>query len=193
MANRLTLMDGELTNFSPTPSQTRQGRFPVRIPLPVEPPPRSKQQHVATSSVPATDNESAMPKKPSNEKSIKYLSEAGVNPYYPFMSLDQAGPAVIARDNADRSFVAIKRVKKTGEKNKLRIPDFVSDHVVAIKDIFLEKEEVVIIYEQMDVSLKHIVAVTGGPLQAFEVATICKEVSLLHLLALVLTWIWIGN
>ena len=95
------------------------------------------------------------------------------------MPLDQAGPAVIARDNKeDRPFVAIKRVKKADHGLVYRIPDFTSDHLVNIKDMFLEGEdEVVIVYEQMDVSLKHIMAVTRGPLHSFEIAAICEEVS----------------
>ncbi len=99
--------------------------------------------------------------------------------YHTFMPLDQAGPAVIARDNMkDRAFVAIKRVKRADRNPVYRLTDFTSDHLVNIKDMFLEgDDEIVIVYEQMDVSLRHIVAVIGGPLQAFEIAAICKEVS----------------
>ena len=95
------------------------------------------------------------------------------------MLLDQAGPAVIARDNKeDGPFVAIKRVKKADYNLIYRIPDFISNYLINIKDMFLEgNDEVMIVYEQMDISLKHIMAVTGGPLHSFEIAAICKEVS----------------
>lgn len=98
--------------------------------------------------------------------------------YHEFMALDQAGPAVIARENVeDGSFVAIKRVKRVDPKPAYHIPDSKSDHLVNIKEIFLEDNDIVIVYEQMDVSLRHIMAVNGGPLQAFEIAAICKKVS----------------
>lgn len=81
------------------------------------------------------------------------------------MALDQAGPAVIARDNKKGgAFVAIKRTKRTDSQPVYRVPEFKSDHLVHLKDMFLEGEEIVIVYEQMDVSLRHIMAVTGGPL-----------------------------
>lgn len=95
------------------------------------------------------------------------------------MPLDQAGRAVIARDNMeDRAFVAIKRAKRADHDLVYRVPDLTSDHLVNIKDVFLEgDDDIVIVYEQTDVSLKHIMAVTGGPLHGFEIAAICKEVS----------------
>ena len=98
--------------------------------------------------------------------------------YHEFMPLDQAGPAVIARENReDGPFVAIKRTKN-GDRNLVhKIPNFTSDCLVNIKDMFLEGDEIVTIYEQMDVSLRHIMAVAGGPLQFFEIGAICKEVS----------------
>ena len=98
--------------------------------------------------------------------------------YQAFMPLDQAGPATIARDNLkDGTFVAIKRVKRADRNPVYRTPDFTSEHV-NILDMFLEgDEDIIIVYEQMDVSLRHIVAVVGGPLQAFEIAAVCKEVS----------------
>jgi len=44
--------------------------------------------------------------------------------------------------------------------------------------MFLEgDDEIVIVYKEMNVSLKHIMAVIGGPLYSFEIAAICKEIS----------------
>ncbi len=84
------------------------------------------------------------------------------------MPLGQDGPAVIAPDNKeDGPFVAIKRVKRADRDLVYRVPEFTSDHLVNIKDMFLEgDDEIVIVYEQMDVSLRHIMAVTGGPLHS---------------------------
>jgi len=171
-------MDGELVDLQPTSSYTRQGRFPVRISSSKEPQ-RAEQQYATPLPIAANhDDNIAKPKKPRKERPVKCVSDESAKSYYNFMPLDQAGPAVIARDNKDRTFVAIKRAKKSGVEHMLRIPDFVSDHVVNIKDMFVDKEEMVIIYEQMNVSLRHIMVVAGGPLQAFEIAAVCKEVRL---------------
>ena len=96
------------------------------------------------------------------------------------MPLDQAGPAIIARENMeDRAFVANKRVRRANRDPAYRVADYTSDHLVNIRNIFWEgdDDDIVIVYEQMDVFLKHIVAVTGGPLQGFEIAAICTQVS----------------
>lgn len=176
MAQRLTLMDGELIDLQPASLRTRPGRFPVRTNSPKESQ-RAEQQYATPLFTAANhDANSTKPKRSRKERPVKCFSDESAKSYYNFMPLDQAGPAVIARDNKDRTFVAIKRAKKSGVEPVLRIPDFVSDHVVNIKDMFVDKEEVVIIYEQMDVSLRHIMAVAGGPLQAFEIAAVCKEV-----------------
>ena len=64
------------------------------------------------------------------------------------MPLNQAGLAVIARDNYKYNrFIAIKRIKKLDLKPVYRISDFTSNHIVNIKDIFLNDDEVVIIYK----------------------------------------------
>lgn len=101
------------------------------------------------------------------------------------MPLDQAEHVVIACDSKARSFVAIKRARKSSIDDVFRIPKFVNDRVVNIKDLFLNKEEMVIVYEQTNISLRHIMTVTDGPLQAFEIATVCQEVniSLGHILS----------
>jgi len=69
--------------------------------------------------------------------------------YYIFIPLDQAGPAVIARDNIkNRVFITIKYIKRADRNLIYRLPDFTSDYFINIKDIFLEgDDEIIIIYE----------------------------------------------
>ncbi len=62
------------------------------------------------------------------------------------MPLDQAGPALIARDNMEvRVFMAIKRVKRANRPSCQHQQMFWESH-----------DDIVIVYEQRDVSLKHI-------------------------------------
>lgn len=69
--------------------------------------------------------------------------------YYTFMPLDQASLAIIARNNIeDRAFMAIKRVKRADRDPMKRVADFTSDHLVNIKDMFLEgDDDIMIVYE----------------------------------------------
>ena len=97
--------------------------------------------------------------------------------YYEWMILDQAGPAIIGCDNTRAgNMVAIKRVKRPEQYSGRYMQPFVSDHVVNVKDMYCEDNEITIIYEQMDVSLRQITGTLGGQLKAFEIAAICKEV-----------------
>jgi len=97
--------------------------------------------------------------------------------YHEWMILDQAGPAIIGCDNTRAgNMVAIKRVKRPEQYSGRYMQPFVSDHVVNVKDMYCEDNEITIIYEQMDVSLRQITGTLSGQLKAFEIAAICKEV-----------------
>ena len=99
-------------------------------------------------------------------------------PYDEFMALDQAGPAMIGSENSkEPNLVAIKRVKKTNGSHVGRIAPFSSDHLVQIKDIYDDGSEVVIVSEAMDITLRQLTGILQGPLKAFQIAAICKEVS----------------
>ena len=101
--------------------------------------------------------------------------------YDEFMALDQAGPAMIGSDNKQEpSLVAIKRMKKTNKSPVNRITSFTSDHLVQIKNMFEDGDDIIIIYETMDVTLRQLTGILRDPLKAFQIAAICKEVSQLR-------------
>jgi hypothetical protein len=100
--------------------------------------------------------------------------------YHKFMTIDQAGPAAIGYDDAERTLVAIKRLKKT--KVPLpRLPKFACDQLFGIRDMYVDGNDVIFVYEQMNVSLslRHITGILQGPLKAFQIVAICREVSIL--------------
>ncbi len=91
--------------------------------------------------------------------------ERPIGTYNELMIRDQAGPAIIGSDNSEEcNFVAIKRVKKVDNSLVHRIPSFNSDQLVEIRDMYQDNDDVVIIYEQMDVSLRHMSGLLQGPL-----------------------------
>lgn len=98
--------------------------------------------------------------------------------YHEFMVLGQAGSANMGCDNTrDHNFVAIKRLKGIDKSSTHRMRPFKSDHVVNIRDMYFDNDDLVIIYEQMDKSLRGITDILQGPFQPFQIAAICKEVS----------------
>ena len=84
-----------------------------------------------------------------NHKFIQVVRNKSRTSYHIFMPLDQAGPAIIARDNMeDKVFIAIKRAKRADRDPIYRVPDFTSDHLINIKDMFLEGDnDIIIIYK----------------------------------------------
>ena len=98
--------------------------------------------------------------------------------YHEFMVLDQAGSANIGCDNTrERNLVAIKRLIGARRRLLRRIKPFTSDHVVSIKETYFENDDLVIIYERMDVSLRHVTSILQGPFQPSQIAAICKQVN----------------
>jgi len=179
MSNRLTLMDGEVPLILPGKVARERATRGIVKKVPAQASSHQKRDLEPKHHVSESKSASLSSSKPhavtaKNHNFTQVVRSKSRTSYHTFMPLDQAGPAVIARDNMkDRAFVAIKRVKRADRDPVYRVPDFTSDHLVSIKDMFLEgDDEIVIVYEQMDVSLRHIVAVTGGPLQAFEIAAI---------------------
>jgi hypothetical protein len=98
--------------------------------------------------------------------------------YHEFMVLDQAGSANIGCDNTrECNLVAIKRLIGVRKRLLRRIKPFASDHVVSIKETYFENDDLVIIYERMDVSLRHVTSILQGPFQPSQIAAICKQVN----------------
>jgi hypothetical protein len=98
--------------------------------------------------------------------------------YHEFMVLDQAGLANIGCDDTrECNLVAIKRLIGVRKRLLRRIKPFTSDHVISIKETYFENDDLVIIYERMDVSLRHVTSILQGPFQPSQIATICKQVN----------------
>ena len=99
--------------------------------------------------------------------------------YHEFMVLDQSGPANMGCDNTrDHNLVAIKRLKGIDKSSTRRMRSFTSDHVVSIRDIYFDNDDLVIVYEKMYKSLRDITGILQGPLKPFQIAALCKEVSI---------------
>jgi len=109
--------------------------------------------------------------------------------YHEFMSLDQAGFAIMAFDSTSELF-AIKKYKRIASdqvKNILSTQFSGSVNVVAVIEAFQTTTEIHIVYERMDVSLRHILATPRGQLVSHEIGAVCREVSPVALTLFVLT------
>ncbi|KAH8653977.1 hypothetical protein BGZ60DRAFT_568489 [Tricladium varicosporioides] len=96
--------------------------------------------------------------------------------YHEFMVLDQAGLANIGCDSTrECNLVAIKRFNGIRKSPMRRIRPFTSDYVVSIQETYFENANLVIIYERMDVSLRHVTGILQGPFKPPQIAVICKQ------------------
>ncbi|MCJ1476735.1 hypothetical protein MMC13_005404 [Lambiella insularis] len=95
--------------------------------------------------------------------------------YHTLMSLDQAGPSTIGYDDAfPPKLVAIKRTKKPNEAGNIRLPRCSSKQLITILDVYLDVDEIVFVYEIMEISLRQVINVSS--LQTFQIAAICEQV-----------------
>ncbi len=119
-------------------------------------------------------NDVAVSRAPRDEKLAKTFPKQS---YHHLMIIEQAGPAVIGVDNTDRrKRVAIKRVRKP-KGSVHQVPPSTCDQIANIHDMYVEDCDVVFVYEQMDVSLRHMTGILQDrPLKAFQIAAICREV-----------------
>ena len=75
-------------------------------------------------------------------------------PYNKFIALDLAGTVMVgSENNKDPDLVAIKKVKKTSESCISQITPFTSNHLIQIKDVYEDGNNVIIISETIDVTL----------------------------------------
>ena len=120
--------------------------------------------------VPSSDEEQPLGKK------IK----RPLNAYQQFMRLDQGGIATIAwyRGKEQRYVpVAMKKIQLRKELlTEFRL--YSSKHMVELLDTLVTKHSLYLIYEYMDVSLRHISSIPGKPLEHSEIGAICREVYL---------------
>jgi hypothetical protein len=103
--------------------------------------------------------------------------EFGINRlYHAFMTIEQAGNAVIAHEQAfPGRLVAMKRIRPENETPSRLLQPYKSDHVVSMVDTYVDGPEVVFVYEAMDISLRQLISVC--PLHISKIAAIIKEVS----------------
>ena len=157
----------------------------LRISESLSPPPplenRKKNSSPSKSRFPNSNqggNDVTVPRQSKDEKLARTFPNRS---YHHLMTIEQAGSAVIGVDDTDRrKRVAIKRIRKP-EGSVYQVPPSNCDQIVNIQDMYIEDGDVVLVYEQMDVSLRHMTGILPGQrLKAFQIAAICREVSAIY-------------
>jgi hypothetical protein len=96
--------------------------------------------------------------------------------YHEFMALDQAGSAIMAFDGKSELFV-IKKYKRDSSFHVQSVRSKAkSDCMVSIIEAYTTAVDICIVYEYMDVVLRHILATPRGQLVPHEIAAVCREV-----------------
>ena len=95
------------------------------------------------------------------------------------MALDQSGAANMGCDNTRKcNLVTIKTLREI-DKNSIRgIRPFTGDHVISIRNVYFDNNDLIIIYEQIDVSLRDVASILQSPFEPFQIAAICKEIGI---------------
>lgn len=132
--------------------------------------------------LPVNENRLSFDLKPPEGNSIKKpkLMSEELDPateYNEFMIFDQGGAATIGSSNTRENYlVAIKKRSVPGgiSRSAWKLPNH--DNVVRILEVFCEGDEVCMIYEQMDVSLRHLTGTCDGQWDDYKIGAICKEV-----------------
>ena len=97
--------------------------------------------------------------------------------YNEFMVFDQGGTATIGSSNTRENFlVAIKRRKVSACIPTNHWKHQVHDNIVSLFELFYEGNEFCMIYEQMDVSLRHLTGTCEGQWDDYKIGAICKEI-----------------
>lgn len=112
--------------------------------------------------LPVNENRLSFDPKPPDVKLIKKPKLGSKEPeptteYNEFMAFDQAGAATIGSSNTRENFlVAIKRRTVPGTVSRNPRKHLAHENIVSLFDLFYDGNEVCMIYEQMDVSLRHL-------------------------------------
>jgi hypothetical protein len=88
--------------------------------------------------------------------------------YYTFIVLDQIRSAVIGFDDIrERNLVAIKRLNGIDKSLTRRLRPFISDYIVNVREAYIDYDDLIIVYEQMDISLRYITGLLPSPFKPF--------------------------
>lgn len=144
--------------------------------------PRSSGKTLHKRILPVNENRLSFDLRPPEGKPIKKPKLGCDEPdpsteYYEFMAFDQAGAATIGSSNTrENSLVAIKRRAAPVNIPKDVRKRLVHENVVSLFDLFYEGDQICMIYEQMDVSLRHLTGTCEGQWDDYKIGAICKEV-----------------
>lgn len=145
------------------------------IPLPKQPPRTLQKRLFPINPSKLSFEPKAPPEQPAKRVKANLRDESRAV-YHKFLILDQAGPATIASGSTETCpLVAIKRSSVKSNDKLPPIKSFPATNIVNLIDMFREQEEIYMVYEQMDVSLRCVNGISQG-WNSHEIAAICKEV-----------------
>lgn len=148
--------------------------------------------HFSTRRLPVNPSRLSFAPKKRPEHPTKRLKPTHDEPYQPcyheFMSLNQAKIATIAYDENHNLLTIKKRQSKSSDWIKELKSLTTSDCVITLLDAFQQKKNVHLVYELMNISLRHILATSRDQLEAHEIAAICREISTNPILHQVFLW-----
>ena len=132
----------------------------------------------STSTFYSKDGESTF--KVSKRRIEKLIEFSHHKLYDEFMTLNQTELIMIESELSDNvnelSLITIKQIRKADKKPVKQISPFSSDYLVKIRNMHNNSDEVIIIYETMNVTLQQLTDILQDLLKVFQITAICKKV-----------------
>ena len=98
--------------------------------------------------------------------------------YHKFMNLNQTESVIMKYDNIRNcNLVIIKRLKDMNKSLTCKIWLFTSNHVINIRDVYFDNDDIIIFYEEMNITLQNFISILQNFFTSFQIAAICKKIS----------------
>ncbi|KAL6722259.1 hypothetical protein ACLMJK_001366 [Lecanora helva] len=130
--------------------------------------------------LPVNDNKLSFdPRQESPRKKNKHLDKTlphqPATTYSEFLRLDQAGLATLASDNSKSCLLVAVKHAKVDSRQQIVHP-VRHGNIVNLMHVYHEGEdEIFMVYELMDVSLRLVNSIAHGKWNVYEIAAVCKE------------------
>ncbi|MCJ1473169.1 hypothetical protein MMC13_001820 [Lambiella insularis] len=162
-SGKISEIPAETTSREKSPVKTQRSRFPVK--------PSTK---LAKSLPSIEEDETEVHSTPKRHRG----SGDPWKTYHKFMRLDQAGPAIIAYYDAGLNNrclpVAIKE-KRSNKKLPEDLLQTTSTYIVQLMNYHMHEGIAYMVYEYMDVSLRHIQSIPKNGFTSYEIGAVCRE------------------
>ena len=114
-----------------------------------------------------------------SSKGLHWKDGSPWSDYYAVMKEDQAGEVTIAYKNAiHHQIVVIREYRHNSNNEAKKLSNCGHSNIVDLKEVFRTQDVLFFVYEWIDVSIAEVQSAPYGKFASYQIAAICKEVSI---------------